>query len=109
MANKMLGQLIEWLSEQDAGATVRNGFGSPHSDRWNYCDLAFSPEAEATFGDMLAHAKSALGQTFTGYKGGEFHMDEWTDVLIGSYGECGENITDTHFRYWTEQKEAGRG
>jgi hypothetical protein len=109
MANKTLGQLIEWLSEQDAGATVRHGFGCPHSDRGDYYNLAFDPAETTTYGEMLAHARAALGQTFTGYKGGEFFMGEHTDVLIGEWGECGEYITDTHFRYWAEQKESDNG
>lgn len=100
MANLMLGELIEWLGQQDASQRVVDGFGSPHSDRGSYCDLAFEPEPVTTFGAMLEHAKSALGQTFSGYKGGDYKMTEYTDVKIGHWGECGESITRTHLRYW---------
>ena len=49
---------------------------------------------------MLKHAKSALGATFPGWKGGEYTMNEHTPVYIGKYGECGEEITSIHFKYW---------
>ena len=100
LANMRLGTLIEWLEQQDPDLIVKDGFGSPHSDRENYSELAFTPEPEANLGDMLKHAKSALGATFTGYKGGEYTMEEYTSVHIGEYGECGEEVTSTHFKYW---------
>lgn len=104
MANKTLGELITWLEQQDPEMSVRHGFSTPHSDRGSYCDLAFHPEETTSIDQMLENARSALGATFTGWKGGEYKMGEYTDVLIGEYGNCGENITDTHFRYWLEQE-----
>ncbi len=62
--------------------------------------LAFSPTEKTTFGEMLKHAKSALGETFEGWKGGDYTMDEYTDCHIGEYGTCGEEITTAHFRLW---------
>ena len=49
---------------------------------------------------LLAHAKSAMGATFTGWKGGEFTMGEYTDCHIGEYGTCGEEITSAHLKLW---------
>lgn len=98
--NMTLGKLIQWLEQQDPNRIVTDGFGGPHSDRGSYDELAFDPVEETTFGEMLAHAKSALGKKFTGYKGGEFLMDEYTPVLIGNYGECGDEICHIHFKYW---------
>ena len=95
-----LKELIEWLEKQDPKANVKDGFGSPHSDRGYYEDLGFDPVEETTFGAMLAHAKSAMGATFTGWKGGEFEMHEYTDCHIGEYGECGEEITSAHLKLW---------
>lgn len=100
-ANMTLGKLIEWLEAQDPELIVKDGFGSPHSDRGDYSELAFSPVNEAKIGDMLTYAKSAVGSTYTGYKGGEFEMSLRTSVYIGEYGYCGEEITSTHFKYWT--------
>lgn len=105
MANLTLGRLIEWLSQQDGTAEVVNGFSTPHSDRGDYADLAFRPVEKTTFSAMLIHAQSALGKAFYGYKGGEYVMNEYTDVLIGEWGECGENITDTHLKFWTAQQQ----
>lgn len=96
-----LGKLIAWLEQQDQTSTVKDGFGSPHSDRGDYSELGFSPEAETTFGEMLKHAKSAMGATFTGWKGGEFEMHEYTPCHIGEYGDCGEEITSAHLKLWT--------
>lgn len=109
MANLTLGRLIGWLRERNPDASVQHGFSAPHSDRGDYSNLAFNPCENTTFGEMLRHAESALGETFAGYKGGEYTMHEWTDVLIGEHGECGENITDTHLRYWTSQQEPDNG
>ena len=100
VTNMTLGKLIEWLSKQDPNLIVADGFGKPHSDRGDYSELAFDPAPQATLGEMLRHAKSALERTFTGWKGGEFTMHEWTPVLIGEHGDCGEAITEIHFKYW---------
>lgn len=103
MANKTLDELISWLASQPVDATVRDGFGSPHSDRGDYSNVAFDPVPVTTFGEMLNHARSALDREFSGYKGGEYVMHGYVDALIGQYGSCGENITDTHFKYWEGQ------
>lgn len=95
-----LGDLIDWLEKQDQNLIVKDGFGSPHSDRGDYSELAFTPVPEAKISDMLRFAKSADGKTFTGYKGGEYKMDRLTPVYIGEYGTCGEGITTIHFKYW---------
>jgi hypothetical protein len=60
----LLKDLIQWLELQDASAVVRDGFGAPHSDRGDYSDVGFEPAARTTFGEMLRHARSALGRTF---------------------------------------------
>lgn len=95
-----LGELIAWLEKQPADAKVMDGFGSPHSDRGSYEDLAFRPVGRTTIGEMLAHARSAMGKTFTGYKGGDYVMNEYTTVKIGNWGSCGEEITQYSLKYW---------
>lgn len=82
-----LGKLIQRLEQADPDLAVRMGFGSPHSYRGYYDELAFEPEPNVSVGDMLEAAKGALGKTFIGYKGGEFTMDEYTTVWISRYGE----------------------
>lgn len=100
MAQMTLKKLIAWLEAQDQELIVKDGFGSPHSDRGDYSELAFAPKQEAKIKDMLAYAKSAVGATFTGWKGGEYKMGLYVSVYIGEYGECGEEITNIHFKYW---------
>ncbi len=95
-----LKQLIEWLEKQDPEAVVKDGFGSPHSDRGHYENLGFNPVEETTFGAMLENARSALGATFEGYKGGDYTMHEYTDCFIGRYSECGESVTSAHMQLW---------
>lgn len=106
--NTTLGDLIEFLETMDPEMTVKDGFGSPHSDRGSYDELAFDPAPEARIGDMLANAKSANGGTFEGWKGGDFTMCRETPVYIGEYGDCGDPITPVHFKYWklTSEKRA---
>ncbi len=97
----MLADLIKFLEEQDPEKMVPYGFGVPDSYRGFYADVAFEPVENASFGDMLAHAKSALGSTFDGYKGGEYTMSEFTDCWISPYGITSENmIGDYLMKYW---------
>jgi hypothetical protein len=53
---------------------------------------------------MLAHARSAMDKTFTGYKGGEFKMDEYTDCWICEYGTSYQatKIGATVLCYWKD-------
>ena len=94
-----LGELIKFLEERDPDLVVPLGFGKPHSYRGYYEDVAFVPVSKTTVGEMLQHAKSAMGKTFTGYKGGEFHMDENTSVWIAQWSKEGDEITPTLLRY----------
>jgi hypothetical protein len=95
-----LGEVIEQLESLPEDAVVPHGFGSPHSDRGDYSQLAFTPESQARVSDMLASAKSAVGTTYTGWKGGEYEMGTYSYCHIGEYGTCGEPITSYTFRYW---------
>jgi hypothetical protein len=97
----ILKDLIEGLEKIDPSRIVKRGFGSPHSDRGFYEDLGFDPAQDVSIGSMLEHAKSAMGQTFTGWKGGEYQMGEFTDCHIGEYGTCGDEINQFHMDYWS--------
>lgn len=100
-----LEDLIKNLEALDPDKKVKHGFGSPHSDRGDYCNLAFKPLEETTVGEMLKHAKSALGKIFEGYKGGHFLMDTYTKCHIGEWGRCGEEITGADFRNWMREDD----
>lgn len=81
-----LGELIAALGAADPTRTVRHGFTHPHSYRGYYNELAFEPAANVTVADMLADARSALGATYEGWKGGDFTMHEHTDCWLSEEG-----------------------
>lgn len=90
--NMTLGDLIKRLEKADPNKPIALGFGHPHSYRGYYEDLAFEPVRNTTVGAMLACAKEAMGKTYTGYKGGEYEMGEYTDVWLSHYGHTGETL-----------------
>lgn len=94
-----LGELIKFLENQDPNLIVPMGFHNPHSYRGYYHDLAFEPLKNISVGEMLACAKSAIGKTFIGWKGGEFVMDEDTNIWLAEEGRCGESIGEVLLNY----------
>lgn len=96
-----LKELIEQLELLPQDGVLPFGFGEPMSYRGYYEELAFEPIENAKVSDMLAHAKSAMGKTFTGYKGGEFEMGEFSDCYIAEYGtNAGDKIGMTLINMW---------
>ena len=87
--NASLGAIIDHLSTLDPAQVVADGFSGPHSYRGYYEDLAFRPAKNVTVGTMLVAARSAVGQVFSGYKGGDYTMDENTDCWLAEYGDTG--------------------
>lgn len=83
-----LGEIIKILKKYDSEKIVKNGFKYPHSYRGFYFLLAFEPAQNVSIKSMLECAKSAVGKTFIGYKGGEFTMDESTECFLAEYGNC---------------------
>lgn len=102
-----LGELIEFLKGVDPAKVCRFGLKNPHSYRGYYEDLAFEPAENVTVGEMLAAAEYALGETFTGYKGGEYVMGEHTDCWLANYGDGGgEGIGPMLLQYMTSDAES---
>lgn len=89
--NLCLGDLIARLEQEDPDRVLPLGFADPHSFRGYYCDLAFEPRQNIRIGDMLDAARSALGATFTGWKGGDFTMSDYTDCWISHEGDSSDN------------------
>lgn len=83
-----LSELIGALETADPGLVLPLGFSNPHSYRGFYTDLAFEPTANVTVGQMLADARSALGATYQGHKGGDYTMEGWTECWLAEDG-CG--------------------
>ena len=87
-----LKDLIAKLEEHDPNQKVPIGFGKPHSYRGYYEDLGFEIVYNTTVGHMLAAATGALRHEFTGWKGGEFTMTEYTTVWLAKWGYTGEGL-----------------
>ena len=87
-----LEELIAALEAENPDRTLPLGFTNPHSWRGDYMQLAFEPAANVTIGAMLTDARSALGATYDGWKGGEYTMDKYTDCYLAWRGRVGEEI-----------------
>jgi hypothetical protein len=88
-----LGDVIEVLKLLDPDKIVPIGLGVPYSYRGIYEDLAFRPTRNVSVRTMLENAQGALGEVFTGYKGGEYVMDELTRCwLAGPHDSGGETV-----------------
>lgn len=88
----VLDDLIERLEREDPTRVLPVGFHNPHSFRGDYYDLAFEPAADIAIGDVLAAARSALGATYQGWKGGEYTMNGYSRSWIAKEGESGDNL-----------------
>ena len=97
-----LGDLISALENADPAHVAPLGFGSPHSYRGDYHELAFKPAVNVTVASMLAHARSALGASFPGYKGGDFMMSSYTECFIDhAHAVGGDRIGPVLVAYMT--------
>lgn len=106
-----LGDVIAALEAQDPAKVLPVGFYGPHSYRGYYDELAFEVCANVTVGDMLAAARSAVGRTFEGWKGGDYTMDTSSLVhLVQEEGCCGETLGAVMLHLMLNQAAAsGRG
>lgn len=95
-AHLTLGDLIARLERENRehpGKRIRIGFIHPHSYRGDYADLAVEIGHDVTIEDMLKDVQFALGQTYEGWKGGDYTMHEHTQVwLVDERGDCGESL-----------------
>lgn len=95
-----LGMLVEkleaYVEDETKGQDhpVRCGYARAISYRGDYSMISFAPEADTRLGVMLRAARNAIGQTFTGWKGGDFEMKEGTPVWLANDGELGPPLSD---------------
>lgn len=62
-----------------------------HSYRGYYSDLAIDFECSystKTVKEFLPTLEEAVGKTFEGYKGGDFHMPAATPIWVSRYGQA---------------------
>lgn len=87
-----LGEAVKTLSELPADAMVKFDFAGrspcePHSYRGYYSDIAFEATDQIiTVAEFLHTCEDVIGQTFEGYKGGDFAMAEDTPMWVSSWG-----------------------
>jgi len=87
-----LGALIAALETMPAETQVAN-LREMDSYRGYYSDLYFEHHEGARPAlELLAECKGAMGQVFTGYKGGDFVMGALTPLWIATHGTCGTRL-----------------
>ena len=100
-----LGSMIAALEGMDGDAPVffntndcTVGPCEAHSYRGYYSDLAFKKGPRTTVEAFLKDCRDSLGETFQGYKGGDFVMHNDTPLWCAEYGSCGPAIVSTEMR-----------
>ena len=89
-----LGEFIVQLKSMPSDKMI-TGFSAPQSYRGYYRDLAFEPEPKKiTVSAALDMCIGAMGEEFTGYKGGEYGMGRNTPIWIARYSYSGVRIMD---------------
>lgn len=82
-----VGMLIDHLQTLDPSQPIELA-AKADSYRGYYNHVAVAP-GSSTAGKLLAHLKSKLGSTMTGYKGGDFTFHDGCQVFVADYGDCG--------------------
>ena len=106
-----LGEIIKRLApvaESHPDAVIRHAFDpdTAHSWRGDYFKLSFDPAENVRLADMVAALFDAIGETYDGYKGGEYTMHETTAVYMDEWGTCSGNAIGSHLvEYWIEEVE----
>ena len=95
--NMRLGQMVAMLGTCRPDSTVSYDFGGfvptgPDSYRGYYNHLSFgyaeyAQDKEVTVAALIEWCREASGKTLTGYKGGEFKMDDNTPLWAANYGQ----------------------
>ncbi len=97
-----LRKLINLLYTVPEGTVFSEGFHNAHSYRGSYEDLGVEPKSNVTIDSMVSCLEQAIGETYRGYKGGEFTMIGPEDVYL-SYKDCsgsriiGYKVTDSGY------------
>ena len=95
-----LGELIirlEAIPDKTIMVSINNPEGIPgylHSWRGVYAELALESSQSgdlSTVDKLLQRLKKAVGETFIGYKGGDFTMGKTTPIWVSQYGDAEHN------------------
>ena len=91
-----LGKMSDSLEAMPEGAMVAN-LKNGGSYRGYYIDFAFEQgEGIRPAAELLDECKSAMGQMFCGYKGGDYVMGALTPVWVADYGHTGKKLMALH-------------
>lgn len=85
-------EIYDMLSELPKDSVFENGFNTAHSYRGSYDNLAVEPCGETSVTEMMDCLANAIGETFTGYKGGDFTMSGSEELFLAYEGSCGSRI-----------------
>lgn len=100
MSIKTLSEIISFLEEQPEDTVISFGFGSGASYRGSFGDVGFTPLEDVTISYMLECARDMLNTEHTGYKGGNYTIDEHSSCYIAGTDQTGDEINDTLLSYW---------
>lgn len=101
--------LLDALDEMSADTTVEGLSDRFDSYRGYYKHVAVEPGDGVTAGALAAAFRNRLGETMTGYKGGEFEIHGDCYVFVAAYGytgpmlvgfDNGEPVTCTEAWLW---------
>lgn len=91
-----VGELIRLLEAREPDAHVRFDFEhfapiglDSYRGFYDHLAFGFSEKADPTVADVLAMLRGAIGQTFHGWKGGDYVMDERTPLWVANRGNSG--------------------
>lgn len=98
-----LGHLIDVLALLPPDMTIvtdqGSSLGNPNSYRGYYEQLSFIPiERPRLVSDVLMEARAADGETYMGYRGGEYRMSRGTWIWLAEYGRGGRPIVGIEMR-----------
>jgi len=116
-----LGELIAALDRKDKDKPVTFGWNyceptTVHSYRGDYADLAIGYDKtnwdkRCTVESLLKTLNDANGQTFTGYKGGEYFMDVdtlmWADPSNQACRMAIVDVVDVGHQIWLKTEYTG--
>jgi hypothetical protein len=103
-AQQTLGSLIEQLKCCAAEAQILMddapcALSNPHSYRGYYADLALEPSGAAQRVDeLLALLRDCLGETYRGYKGGDYVMESNAPLWIAHWSCEGSRLLRVEVR-----------
>lgn len=84
-----LKELKQHIENLPSGSKTEYSLSEPFSWRGIYAEVAFAIEnTPSTKEELLANVEKAYNETFTGYKGGDYTYNDYTDVHFEEDTSC---------------------